>query len=46
MYPLLEFKNLFIGQSISLSDDRDEIDFGMKSAHEFDIKLLEAIIAD
>lgn len=43
---MLEFENLLVGHCVGLRDNRDEIDFGVESAHELDIKLLEAIIGD
>jgi hypothetical protein len=40
---LLEFDDLLIGKGISLSDDGNEVDFGVESAHEFDINLLQGV---
>lgn len=42
-YPGLESSNLLVGQSISLGDDWDKVDLGMKSAHNLDIKWLEGV---
>lgn len=42
-YPGLESSNLLVGQSISLSDDWDKVDLGMKPAHNLDIKWLEGV---
>jgi len=39
--PLFEVSNLFIRQRVGLCDDRDEVDFRMESAHEFNVKLLQ-----
>ena len=42
-YPGLESSNLLVGQGISLGDDWDKVDLGMKSAHNLDIKWLEGV---
>ena len=42
-YTLLEGGNLLIGKRISLGNNRDEIDFGVKSAHDLDIQRLERV---
>lgn len=42
-YPLLEQSDLLIGHSIRLGNDRDKVDFGMKSSHEFDIDGFQTI---
>lgn len=40
-YALLEADDLFVGQGVSLSDNRDQVDLGMQAAHELGIDLLE-----
>jgi hypothetical protein len=40
---LLEVGNLFIGESIRLCDDWDEIDLGVKSTHDLNIQGLERV---
>ena len=41
-YPGFEICDLFVRQSISFGDDWDQVHFGVKLAHEFDINWLEA----
>jgi len=41
-YSALEVENLLISQGVSLGDDRNQVDFRVKTAHEFDINLLKA----
>lgn len=38
---LLELEYFFIRESIGLSYDGDQVDFGMQSPHHFDVKLLQ-----
>ena len=40
---MLEERNLFIREGICLGNDRNEIDFGVKSAHDLDIERLERV---
>lgn len=40
---MLEGSNLFIGKRICLSNDRDQIDLGMQSAHHLDVERLERV---
>jgi len=39
----LERVDLFVGQSVSLGDDWDEVDLGVESAHDFDVQRLERV---
>jgi hypothetical protein len=41
-HPLLELNDFLIGQSIGLSDNRNQVDFLMQSTHELDVDLLES----
>jgi hypothetical protein len=40
---LLEIGDLFIRESISLGNDRDEVDFGMESSHHLNIEGLQGM---
>jgi hypothetical protein len=42
-YSLLEHGDLVICQSIGLGDNRDQVDLGVKSAHNLDIKGLQRV---
>lgn len=42
-HPLLEHGNLFVGKGIGLGDYWDQVDFGMKSAHDLDIQRLQGM---
>jgi len=39
-YPVLEGNDLLVCQSVRLGNDWDQIDFGVKSPHHFNIKWL------
>jgi hypothetical protein len=38
-YPFFEVRNLLVGHRVSLGNDRDQVDFGVQSAHEFNVNL-------
>lgn len=38
---LLERDDLVVGHGVGLSDDRDQVDFGVQASHEFDIDRLQ-----
>ena len=40
---LLEKSDFLVGQGIRFGNDRDEVDFGMQSAHELDIYRFQAV---
>jgi hypothetical protein len=42
-YSLLELGNLLISQSISLGNDRDQVDLGVQTAHDLDVERLERV---
>ena len=42
-YTLLEQCNFFIGKSVGLGNNRDEVDLGVKSAHDLNIEGLERV---
>jgi hypothetical protein len=42
-YSGLEARNLLIGQGISLGNDWDQVDLGMKTTHDFDVKRLQGM---
>ena len=42
-YSSLECGNLIVGQSISLSNNWDQIDLGMEPAHDLDVKWLQGV---
>ena len=42
-YPGLEFGDFFVRESIRLGNHRDQIDFGVKPAHELNVNLLQAV---
>lgn len=40
-YALLELNDLLVCQRVRLGDHRDQVDFGVEAAHEFDVNLLQ-----
>ena len=42
-HSLFEVCDFLIRQSICLSDDRDEVDLGVQSTHDFDVQRLESV---
>ena len=42
-YSLLESGNLLIGQGIGLGDDRNQVDLGVKSAHNLNVQRLQRV---
>ena len=42
-YSLLEHRDLLICQSVGLCDDWDQVDLGVKSAHDLDVKRLQRV---
>ena len=42
-YSLLEHCNFFIGQGVGLRDDWDQIDLGVQTAHDFNVKGFEGV---
>ena len=42
-HPALEVGDLLVCQSVSLGDDGYQIDFGVQSAHEFNVNLFETV---
>jgi hypothetical protein len=42
-YSLLELSNLLVGQSISLGNDRDQVDLGVQAAHDLNVEGLEGV---
>jgi hypothetical protein len=42
-YALLEGGNLIVGKSVGLGDNGNEVDLGVKAAHDLDIKRLERV---
>jgi hypothetical protein len=42
-YPGLESDDLLISHGISLGNDRDQVDLGMQSAHDFDVQWLQSM---
>lgn len=42
-HSLLEHGDFLISESVSFGDDRDKVDFRVKSSHNFDIKRLQGV---
>jgi hypothetical protein len=42
-YSLLEHRDLLVGQGIGLGNDRNQVDFGVQAAHDFDVEGLEGV---
>ena len=42
-YPLLKVGNFFISQSVRLRNDRNQVDLGVKAAHNLDVKRFQGM---
>jgi hypothetical protein len=42
-HPVLECSDLFVGQSVGLRDDRDQVDLSMQSLHHFNVQRLQGV---